>query len=72
MSADQIFPLVDNWLHGEFAKEVLKTADGWDANMDHDGSNSVGWRVYVDDWGHVANNHYAICAIKPAYMWHGK
>ena len=22
--------------------------------------------------GHVGENRYAICAIKPAFMWHGK
>jgi hypothetical protein len=72
MSADEVFPLVNTWLRGEFAKKVLTNADGWDGNCDHDGHNSVGWRVYVGDWGHVNNSPYAICAIKPVYLWHGK
>lgn len=46
--------------------------DGWDENHDHDGSNELGWRVYVEDWGHVGNNHYSVFAIKPAYCWYGK
>ncbi len=44
----------------------------WDADDDHDGSNGLGWRVYCENWGHVAGNHYAIIAVKPAYLWFGK
>jgi hypothetical protein len=57
----------------------LKTDDpwkmqlsGWDADADHDGSNSRGWRVFVEDWGNVDRSSYAIFAVTPAYMWHGK
>ena len=70
MTADQITPIVQSWLQGDFARSIK--LDGWYADADHDGSNTLGWRVYVEDWGHVASNHYAICAITPAYLWHGK
>lgn len=31
-----------------------------------------GWRVYCEDWGHVGDNHYAIVAVKPVFLWAGK
>lgn len=58
------------WLVSDFAKEVKLSK--WCENHDHDGHNSDGWQVYCEDWGHVGGNHYSICAIKPAFMWHGK
>lgn len=51
MTAAQILPMVEAWLASDFAKEVECT--GWDADYQHDGSNSLGWRVYVEDWGHI-------------------
>ena len=62
--------MASSWLKGEFAKTVI--LDDWDADMNHDGSNSRGWRVYVGDWGHVGDEMYAICAVKPVFLWHGK
>ena len=41
-------------------------------DVDIDGSTSKGWRVFVEDWGHVDNHHTAICCISPSYLWHGK
>lgn len=70
MSAEEVVSTVWAWLQSVDAKDI--TMEDWDADCDHDGSNSLGWRVFVEDWGHVNNNHYTICAIKPAYMWHGK
>lgn len=58
------------WLKSPEAKQMPVT--GWDADSDHDGHNSLGWRVYVEDWGHVAGSSCAIAAVKPAYLWHGK
>ncbi len=58
------------WLKSKQSKEV--PLEGWDANADHDGSNELGWRVYCEGWGHVADNHYALFAVKPAYLWYGK
>lgn len=58
------------WLKSKEAESM--TGTGWDANADHDGDNGAGWRVYVEDWGHVGDQTYAICAIRPAVMWYGK
>ena len=44
----------------------------WDNDIDHDGSNYVGWRLYVEHWGHVNNSPYAIGCIKPVFLWCGK
>jgi hypothetical protein len=70
LNADGVLSTVWNFLNSvEAAKIKLKD---WDCDEDHDGSNSLGWRVYCEDWGHVADEFHAICAITPAYMWHGK
>lgn len=58
------------WLDSDEAKAM--EYEGWDANSDHDGSNTRGWRVYCQDWGHVGEMWEAICAVHPAYLWHGK
>lgn len=42
---------------------------GW---CDHDGSNGHGFRVYNDDWGHVAGAWQGICAVQPVWAWYGK
>ncbi len=71
LGADELVEVVWKWLkESPDAKNVV--FDGWDRNSDHDGSNSLGWRVYVEDWGHVDGSYTAICAIKPVYLWHGK
>ena len=70
LTAEECFPFVKAWLKSEEAGKV--DCESWDANSDHDGSNSIGWRVYCEDWGHVDGDPRAICAIKPDYMWHGK
>ena len=70
LTAEEIFPIVKSWLKSKQASEV--ECKGWDANSQHDGSNSMGWRIYCEDWGHVGGISYAICAVKPAYMWYGK
>lgn len=70
MTAEDCVSFVKNWLNTDFAKQVVPSK--WCNDMDHDGSNSLGWQVYCEDWGHVGNHSSAICGIKPAYMWHGK
>lgn len=70
MTAKDCIPFVKSWLDSEFSAEV--NLSDWCGNCDHDGHNSIGWQVYCEDWGHVANEFSAICGIKPAYMWHGK
>lgn len=44
----------------------------WDRDSDHDGHNSVGWRVFVEDWGHVNGQWSAWLCVKPVFVWHGK
>lgn len=70
MTAEQCLPFVTAWLKSDAAKKVK--LDGWDASTDHVGSNGAGWRVYCEDWGHVAGRSDAICAIKPVVLWFGK
>lgn len=70
LTAQQCLPFITQWLAGDFAKDVELSK--MCHNADHDGSNSLGWQVYCEDWGHVGEQHYATCAIKPAYLWHGK
>lgn len=70
LDAHAVLPIVTAWLEGDEAKTI--ECEGWDADADHDGNNERGWRVYVEDWGHVGDCSYAICAVKPAYMWFGK
>lgn len=70
LAVEQCFPIVLSWLGGQEAKKVKM--EGEDSNYQHDGSNSLGWRIYCEQWGHVDGIFQAICAVKPAYMWHGK
>ena len=70
LSPENIIPMVLSWL-SDNAPENFNLGE-WDGDCDHDGSNSLGWRVYKEDWGHVHNHWQAICAIKPIYVWHGK
>ena len=69
LSASECFPLVKQWLSGNFAQMV--ECEGTDADADHDGHNNRGWRVYVEDANGYCPTH-AICRIKPAYIWYGK
>lgn len=69
LTSDEATEVIWSWLQSKAAKEV-ECVD-WDANHDHDGSNGDGWRVYCEGWGHV-KSHYAIVAVKPAFMWYGK
>lgn len=39
---------------------------------DHDGSNSHGWRVFNEEWGHVAGSHYGVVGVQPVWAMHGK
>ena len=39
---------------------------------DHDGSNSRGWRIYTEGWGHIEHEWQAFLAIQPYWCCHGK
>lgn len=62
MTLDQAATFVLGWLEQvDYCKEP-----------DHDGSNSKGWRMYCEDWGHVDSDPYAFIAIEPTWAMHGK
>lgn len=58
--------------------DAIQFVAGWLRNApfgkepDHDGSNGKGWRVFTEDWGHVAGHHCAILAVQPAWAMYGK
>lgn len=70
LDIDGTFQLVLNYLKSEEAKTI--ETNGWDRDADHDGDNGPGWRLFVEDWGHVEGFNGVICAIKPCFMWYGK
>lgn len=70
LTAKALTPMVSEWVRSDEALNMK--FEGWDGDCDHDGSNSLGWRVYCEDWGQIGGDPYTICAIRPAYMWHGK
>lgn len=55
----------------DFARRWLAEQD-YGPQPDHDGSNTKGWRVYNEMWGHVDGMWTAICAVQPVWAWHGK
>ncbi|QDJ96389.1 hypothetical protein Xoosp13_203 [Xanthomonas phage Xoo-sp13] len=61
-----------DWLNSDESKNFDFPKTGWFADNDHDGSNSLGWRVYCEDWGNVNGDYGVICAIHPAFLWYGK
>ncbi len=63
MTAEQVQPVVQSWL----ASAV------YGPQPDHDGSNEKGFRVYNEEWGHVATFRTdAFVAIEPIWLLHGK
>lgn len=70
LTADQVFPMVAQWLKSDGAKNVVRR--DFDAPYDGDVANEPGWRVYCEDWGHVGDFTNALCAIKPVAVWLGK
>lgn len=75
LTAKAVTPMVVEWLQSDEAKTIV--LGDWDSDSDHDGSNSYGWRVYCERWGHIQvedglSYDGSIVAITPAFMWHGK
>lgn len=70
LDSDEVASMAFKWLKSDDAKTVPCLDE--DSDYDHDGSNSEGWRAYLENWGHVGDEHYAILCIKPAFLWHGK
>lgn len=45
----------------------------WEEDADHDGHNTMGFRVKTGNWGHIDYvGHSAFLLIKPIYIWFGK
>lgn len=70
MAAAEVLSMVLSWLSSVDLKDIEMT--DWDENCDHIEHRSMGWRVFCEGWGHVGGDSGAICAVKPAFMWHGK
>jgi hypothetical protein len=60
------------------AESATKFIKGWLERVergeqpDHDGDNGHGWRVFTEQWGHVAGHHYSILAVQPEWAMYGK
>lgn len=67
LTPEDLLPIVEKWLKSDFAKEV---EFGENCGMYENGS--MGWQVFCEMWGHVGDEHYSICAIRPAFCWIGK
>jgi len=55
----------------DFARRWLAEQD-YGQEPDHDGHNGKGWRIITGNWGHIGDDHYAICAILPWWAMYGK
>ena len=71
----ELASILFDWLMSPEAKTI--ECIGGDENYPHDGSNDLGWRIYVEEWGHIRGDdncldHSSIFAFKPAYLWYGK
>jgi len=66
MGRERVGDLVWDWLDARPREEY---AEG----IDMDGSLGMGaFRMWNEDWGHVGNSPYGICAIRPTFAWYGK
>ena len=70
MTASECVPMVHAYLLSKKSQEVDREGD--EKDCDHDGHNTLGWRMRVARWGHVEGFTAAICGIKSVYLWHGK
>lgn len=66
-----VLPMVMAFLESGQSWETAEFGD-WEGDMEHDGHNDKGWRVFCEDWGFVDDQWQAIVAIKPCWMWNGK
>lgn len=56
----------------DFVGLWLKNSADYGKQPDHDGDNGKGFRVFTQDWGHVAGYHYAVVGVQPAWAMYGK
>jgi hypothetical protein len=55
----------------DFAKRWLAEQD-YGPQLDHDGDNCKGWRLYNESWGRVEGYTYGFVAVQPAWAMYGK
>ncbi len=55
----------------DFAHRWLAEAE-YGPEMDHDGHNTKGFRIYNNAWSRVEGYSGSIVAVKPEWAWHGK
>lgn len=70
LNVEELFHIVNSFLNSE-ESNLIETIS-WDSDIDQDGHNIPGWRVYCEDWGRIDGRDGSYIAIKPAYMWMGK
>lgn len=58
--------MMANWVEMWLANEA-----NYPKEPDHDGSNTKGWRVYVNAWG-VIPDYGSFVAVEPHWIMHGK
>ncbi len=66
MKGEALASFVWNWL-----QDVWKN-DAAGSEPDHDGSNSQGYRIFNEEWTHVADQSEAFMGIQPIWAMHGK
>jgi hypothetical protein len=53
-------------------RSKFKLVDMDERYNDSDVVSEEAFRVFVEDWGHVGGNPYAVAAIRPVWAWLGK
>jgi|APSaa5957512622_1039677.scaffolds.fasta_scaffold18815_8 hypothetical protein len=66
VTAETSVDLIWQWLQSLPEEEYFNSLN------DCDVSESKGWRVFCERWGHFRNTHYSICVIQPVWAWAGK
>lgn len=63
--------LLRDWL--DLASPNEEHLDEEENDIDHDGSNVIGFRISNGNlWGHVNEDSSAFLCVKPVYLWLGK
>ena len=78
ISESELVDVLWDWLKTDEAKSV--EFSDWEGDIDQDGDNEEGWRLYTEDWGCIKEgtedwssiDHYSIAAFKRVYLWYGK
>lgn len=71
LDAEGVYEFTKEWLKSNAAQNI-KLDGFFDTANDCDVSEDWGWRVYLEQWGHVGNHWGVICAISPSWIWYGK